>query len=396
MSGSKRFAAGKQVAARWLFWGSLGVLIYTYLIFPLFTVLRGLFWKRPIKQAGGADLPTVSFLIAAYNEADSIAAKIENALASNYPAAKMEVIVASDGSDDGTNQIVASYGDLQVHLLALERQGKNRAITQAAQMAGGEILVFTDADSMLEPGALKELVMPFEDPQVGGVGGSYHYLRDGSGGEGERTYWSFDRWMKTLQSQSGNITGTTGHIYAIRRSLFAPVPSGVTDDAFISREVIRQHYRLVLAPRAIAHGPIADQAGEVRRKVRVTTRGLRCVWEQRYLLNPKEYGFYAIQLFSHKVLRRLMALPLLGLLLSAPQLWSRGLFYRLATIGQFVFHGAAIAGYKLRDDSLGQLKFLSFPYHLDMVNLATLVGIAQLFLGVRYDVWEAERAGEGD
>jgi len=392
----KKLDGRKHVAARWLFWSSLGILIYTYFIFPTITVLRGFLMKKPIKQKVGTDLPTVSLLIAAYNEADVIAAKLTNSLASDYPAAKMEVIVASDGSDDGTDQIVADYGGPQIHLLALERQGKNRAITRAAQAARGEILVFTDSDSMLEKDALRQLVTPFEDSQVGGVGGSYHYLRNGTGGEGERTYWSFDRWLKILQSEAGNITGTTGHIYAIRRNLFVPVPPGVTDDAYISREVIRQQSRLVFAPNAIARGPIADPAGEVRRKVRVTTRGLRCVWEQRYLLNPIVYGYYAIQLFSHKVLRRLMVFPILGLLLSSPWLWSQGFFYRWAMIGQLAFHSLAVVGYKKRDASIGRLKFFGFPYHLDMVNLATLAGVTKLLLGVRYDVWTVERANQDD
>jgi cellulose synthase/poly-beta-1,6-N-acetylglucosamine synthase-like glycosyltransferase len=378
--------------ARWIFWGSMGILFYTYLGFPIITVLRGTLFKKPIKRGTGTSLPTVSLVIAAYNEADVIAAKLTNALASNYPGSHLEVIVASDGSDDGTNQIVAHFGEPGVRLLALERQGKNRAINQAVKIASGEILVFTDADSMLDPDALKHLVAPFVDPQVGGVGGSYHYLRNTTGGEGERTYWSFDRWLKILQSQAGNITGTTGHIYAIRRSLFVPVPPSVTDDAYISREVIRQHYRLVYAPQAIARGPIADQAGEVRRKVRVATRGLKCVWEQRYLLNPGVYGFYAVQLFSHKVLRRLMAIPLLGLFFSAPLLWKQGLIYRLATIGQMAFHSAAALGYRMRDKHRGRLKFLSLPYHLDMVNLATLAGVSNLLRGVKYDVWLAERA----
>jgi hypothetical protein len=119
---------------------------------------------------------------------------------------------------------------------------------------------------------------------------------------------------------------------------------------------------------------------------------LKCVWEQRYLLNPGVYGFYAVQLFSHKVLRRLMAIPLLGLFFSAPLLWKQGLIYRLATIGQMAFHSAAALGYRMRDKHRGRLKFLSLPYHLDMVNLATLAGVSNLLRGVKYDVWLAERA----
>lgn len=386
----------------WLFWISAGLLVYTYAGFPLLVLVRGLLGRQKASRTTVPEradnpnppdrLPAVNFVIAAYNESDVIRQKIENALSLDYPSGCLSIIVASDGSDDGTNEIAASFDDPRLRLLALPRQGKNRTINQAVEETDAEILVFTDADSMLEPDALRHLVAPFQDPEVGGVGGSYHYVKDEQGGAGERAYWRFDRWLKEMQSQAESITGTTGHIYAIRRSLFEPVPPGVTDDAFISRTVIQKHKRLVFAPRAIARGPIADAAGEYRRKVRVTTRGLRCVWEQKQLLNPFEYGFYSLQLFSHKVLRRLMIFPLVITALTAPLLWSRGLVYRLATLAQGALHGAAGLGYLLRDYPIGKNKVLSFPYHLDMVNFAGLVATTNLWRGQSYDVWQAERA----
>ncbi|HSO28076.1 MAG TPA: glycosyltransferase family 2 protein [Anaerolineales bacterium] len=393
----------RSTPAFWLFWGSVGLLVYTYIGFPLLVLLRGLIArqrqpdhgtnaKSEIPPLSDADLPAVNFVIAAYNEADVIRQKIDNALSLAYPAGCLTVIVASDGSNDGTNQIVASYENPRVRLLDFPRLGKNQVINRAVAQTEAEILVFTDADSMLEPDALRYLVAPFRDPAVGGVAGSYHYVQDARGGEGERAYWRFDRKLKELQSQAESITGATGHIYAIRRALFEPVPPGVTDDAYISRTVIQKHKRFVFASQAIARGPIADAAGEYRRKVRVTTRGLRCVWEQKQLLNPLEYGFYSLQLFSHKVLRRLMLLPLLVTVVTAPLLWSHGLIYRLASLAQLALHSAAGLGYLLRDHPVGKSKVLSFPYHLDMVNLTGLIALINLLRGQSYDVWKAERA----
>lgn len=386
----------------WLFWGSLGLIVYTYLIFPLLVVIRGLVSPKPVKKTdvnldpnsplGSDQLPSVSFIIAAYNEAAVIGKKLENALSLNYPADRLQVIVASDGSDDDTNSIVGGFDSPQIKLLALPRQGKNATINKAVAAAEGDILVFTDADSMLGGDSLRYLVAPFADREVGGVGGSYHYEHNGRGGEGERAYWNFDRRLKELQSTSGNITGTTGHIYAIRRDLFILVPPGVTDDSFISREVIRQHQRLVWEPQAIAYGPIADNRGEFQRKVRITTRGLNAVWVQRYLLNPFEYGFYALQLFSHKVLRRLMVIPLLLAGLTTPTLWTRGWLYKAAAFAQLGLHSLALFGYIFQGKRAHMSKLVSFPYYLDMTNIAALRALVDLLRGRNRDIWDAQRA----
>ncbi len=381
--------------AWWLFWSSLGLILYTYLGFPLLTVLRARLRPKPVR--GGPELPALSIIITAHNEASVIEKKLQNTLAQDYPPEKLEVIVASDGSDDGTNELVARFPSPQVCLLALPRQGKNRALNQAAAAAGGEVLVFTDADSMLQPGALRHLAAPFNDPEVGGVGGSYHYQKNGSGSAGERRYWNFDLRLRQLQSLSGSITGTTGHIYAVRRQLFTPAPPGVTDDAFISRQVVARHRRLVFAPEARASGPIADLQGEFRRKVRISTRGLNCILQQLYLLNPFEYGFFSLQLFSHKVLRRLMAFPLLVLFFSSLRLWNEGALFRLAGLGQIGLHGAAALGLLLRGTRLARLRFISLPFYLDLVNLATVIAVVNLLRGVHYDQWIAEReAGPGE
>jgi cellulose synthase/poly-beta-1,6-N-acetylglucosamine synthase-like glycosyltransferase len=384
-----------------LFWGSVSLIVYTYLVFPGMVLLRAL-WKsrRAAPAAPAADpagapgdpLPSLSFIIAAYNEAETIAGKLDNTVGLDYPQDRMEVIVASDGSDDLTNEIVAGYPSRRVRLLALPRQGKNRTINAAVPQAAGEILVFTDADSLFEPSALHFLIAPFADPQVGGVAGSYRYLRHEKEAKGERAYWRFDQKLRDLQSKGGDLVSATGHIYAIRRELFSPVPSGVTDDAYISRGVISRHRRLVFERRAAAYGPIADDAGEFRRKVRILSRGLKGVWEQRHLLNPFAYGFYALQLLTHKVLRRLMFLPIAITLLCALFLWEQGVFYQLAAVGQLALHAAALAGYVLRDSRLGKSRLLSLPYFLDMTNLACFLAVKRLLQGENRDAWNAERA----
>jgi glycosyltransferase involved in cell wall biosynthesis len=373
----------------WLFWGAAGTLAYSYVGFPLLSALRAAVAPRPLR-ADPAHRPSVSLIVAAHNEAGVIEGKLANSVGLEYPRELVEVIVASDGSDDDTEALAAAFPAPNVRLLALPRQGKNSTLNQAVAAAQNEILVFSDADSMLAPDALQQLVAPFADPSVGGVGGDYRYA--GRGGQGERTYWSFDRALKGWQSRAGSMTSATGQLFAIRRELFRHIPNGVTDDFFASVQVPAARRRLVFAPGAVATGPIAKSArAEFRRKVRVIVAGLRGVWLAREALNPRTHGWFAVQLFSHKVLRRLGVLPLLVLSLVAPLLWRRGLPYQAATAGLWGVHGLGLLGFLLRHTPLGRSKLLSLPFFFELVNGAALAALVGLARGDRHDTWVPER-----
>ena len=302
-----------------LFWAAVGVVAYTYVGFPLVVLLRGWLFPQPVdvlpKNSSDPPSPSVTLIIAAHNEAASIAAKLDHVLAIDYPAGRWEVLVASDGSTDRTEEIVRGYAGRGVRLLSLPRQGKAKAINAAVAAARGEVLVFSDANSLFEREAVQNLVRPFADRSIGGVAGDQRYLPDsGTASDcGERSYWSLDRWLKRAESRAGHVISATGAIYAIRRNLFREVPEGVTDDFVTSTRVIAQGYRLVFAEDAVAWEPVAEsQQVEFGRKVRVITRGLRGVLRMRALLNPFRFGFYSLQLFSHKLLRRMAFLPLGG------------------------------------------------------------------------------------
>jgi len=380
-----------------LFWGSVALLAYTYVVFPAILFVRGLLWRKPYRTEDIT--PSVSMIIAAYNEAASIGEKLDNVVSLDYPRDCLEVIVASDGSTDETEAIVAQYEDRGVKLLALPRQGKAGALNSAVAVAKGEILVFSDANSQYAPDAIRQLVRPFADPEVGGVAGNQVYLSEkrmaddtAQTGDGERTYWGFDRFLKRIQSEAGNTISATGAIYAIRRSLFPGVPEGVTDDFATSTAVIAQGYRLVFAPDAKAFEPVAKSSGvEFGRKVRVMTRGLRAVLVRRELLNPFRFGFYALQLFSHKVLRRLMFAPLALLLVSNPFLLGEGLFYQLTMLAQIGFYGAALAGALFRDTALGRNKLVTLPYYVCLVYLAAAVATFNVLRGHQINRWEPQR-----
>lgn len=399
------------VVALVVFWLSAALLAWTYVGFPLVLALRAALRPRrpsPLDALDGGEtnatdeplLPCVSYVIALHNERAVIEAKLANIEATDYPRDRLQVIAASDGSNDGTNECIDRHaGPTRIELLELPRVGKNAALQAGVSTADGEILFFSDADSLLEPQALRRIVSRFCDPTVGGVAGDYRYEDGPLEGRGERAYWGVDRLWKTLQSRGGSVTSATGQIYAIRRSVFEPVPDGVTDDFFVSTGAVAAGLRLVFEPEAVARGPVANSVGaEFRRKVRLMARGFASVWQRRALLDPRRTGFYAIQLLSHKLLRRLAGLPLAGLLLSTPALIDVHPIYPLALAGQICIHGLAALGWLQRYHPDGQSRLLSLPLFFDMVHLAGLVALVHALLGRQRHGWVPERttAGPGE
>lgn len=376
-----------------VFWASATIVGYTYVGFPLLVLARGRLRPAPYRSADIT--PTVTLLVAAHNEAGAIGSKLENALALDYPADRLEIVVASDGSDDQTEAIVATFADRGVRLLGLGRVGKAAALDAAAGAATGDILVFSDANSLYAPDAIRRLVRPFADASVGGVAGNQRYRpRSASDATtaGEQVYWDFDRILKEAESRAGSTISATGAIYAIRRSLFRGVPVGVTDDFAVSTSVIEQGHRLVFAADAVAWEPVASSGGvEWGRKVRIMTRGFRGVLERRALLDPTRYGFYSVQLASHKVLRRLMAIPLLALALAAPSLWRRGRIYQLATVGQWAFYALGVAGLAMGRRGVARHRLLAAPGFFIMVNAAALTALGNVLRGRRIDRWDPAR-----
>jgi cellulose synthase/poly-beta-1,6-N-acetylglucosamine synthase-like glycosyltransferase len=377
----------------WVFWMALVCLVYAYAGFPLLLWLRARLFPRPHRAEDYT--PSVSVVIAAYNEAAHIAARIENLLSQDYPTDHLEIIVASDGSADQTNEIVESYGHPNVQLLALPRQGKGPALNAAAAAASGEFLVFTDANTHFRPDAVRQLARHFADPFVGGVAGNQIYLRGeraSSTADGERLYWNFDQWLKSLQSRGGSVTSATGAIYAIRRSLYQDIPADAMDDFYISTGVVQRGYRLVFAPAAQAFEPVAEAEGvEFARKLRVITQGLQAVIYRHDLLNPFRYGFYAWQLFSHKVLRRLVGVPLLVMAITCPALYGHGWVYQLALAMEVAFFLLFAAAFFLRGTSWGNRKPLAIAWYFVMVNTAALVSAIAILRGHRVRRWEPER-----
>ena len=215
--------------------------------------------------------------------------------------------------------------------------------------------------------------------------------------KGERTYWNYDRWLKNKQTKSGSVSGASGALYAVRKKIFSPVPTGVTDDFYTAMQVVSSHFRLIFEPRAITYGPVAANTGiEFKRKIRIVTRGLYGIWLMRHLFNPFKYGFFSFQLFTHKVMRRFVVIPLFFLMISNPFLWQLGYFYQAIIIGQTAFHLFALTGYFLQNYNIGHRKIFNIPFHIDMVYLAVAIAIVNNLKGLKYSTWGPNRNGSSD
>lgn len=373
----------------------LAVVVYVYFGYPLLLVVLARLRPRPV--AAGPVRPEVSVVVPAHDEEAVIGAKIDDCLGQRYPPDRLEVVVVSDGSTDRTEAIVRERvaRDPRVRLVSTSWSGKAMALNEGVLAARGEVVVFTDANALLAPGALARLMEPFADPEVGGVCGRKRY-RKGTGADatelGENLYWRWDQWQKELESRIGSVFAADGTLYAVRRGLYVPLADPAqADDIAISARVPLQGRRLVLAPAAVAfEEPPAEGAEELRRKVRVTNHSVRALLN----LGPGLWrsGFYSVELLSHKLLRHLVPFALLALLaldlvLTVRLRGGAGTLLGLALLAQAAVYGLGLLGYILRDTPPGRLRLLSIPYYFSMVNAAAFLGVLSVLRGVRRGRW---------
>jgi cellulose synthase/poly-beta-1,6-N-acetylglucosamine synthase-like glycosyltransferase len=375
--------------AAWTFGVSFLACLYAYAGYPALLVVLAHLRSRPVRH--GEYWPRMTVIVPAFNEEDTIAHKIRGTLANGYPQHLLEILVASDGSTDRTNEIVRGLEGRQVRLLALPRSGKLSALNAAVGNASGEIIVFTDADVDLDAGVLSRLVSNFADPEVGGVTGRKAYIRQAGQSaieRGDGLYSRFDEWQKLLESRIGSTISAHGALHALRRELYVTVrDTAAADDMAISMRVVLQGKRLVYEPDAVARveRPI-DGRTEFPRKVRIANQVMRAMFGLGAALWTS--GFYSVQLLSHKLLRYLAPVFLLLMLAANAVLAGDSAFWRALMVLQSGFYGVAIAALLLRERCRGAgLRMLTIPYYFCVVNAAALVALLSLARGRRSATW---------
>jgi cellulose synthase/poly-beta-1,6-N-acetylglucosamine synthase-like glycosyltransferase len=385
-----------------VFWVSLAAVIWTYLGYPLLLLLLTRVRRRSARPQPPVETaplePTVTIIISAYNEEKAIRHKLERTLALDYPAEKLEVIVASDCSTDRTHDIVRELAPRGVRLVVLpERAGKTAAQNLAAAAAKGEVLIFTDATTELNRESLRGLTAGFVDPRVGCVGAELEYVSEGGSavGKGGGLYWRYEKRVKQLESQVSTLIGVSGCLYAVRASAYRPIEPDLISDFVIAGDVFERGFITVYGGGTVSSERTHEETGqEFEMRVRVIVRTINALVRRARMLNPLRFGFFSFQLFSHKVLRYLVPELLIAIFASGLYLavtgGSSAPVYRALLIAQLAFCLAAAFGW-LRQRLGLRLPFVHVPFYFLVVNLAALWALVLYLRGERKVTWTTVR-----
>ncbi len=352
------------------------IMVYSYIGYPLTLIIFSYFSSSRVLK-NDSHLPEVSMLIAAYNEEETIAEKIKNSLALDYPKDKMEIVVVSDGSTDKTDEIVKSFESQGIRLFRVEgRVGKTEARNQAVLAMRREIIVFSDATAVYEKDAIRKLVRNFADPSVGMVSGNLKYFDKGQGSMGLATklYWNYEKTIKKAQSRLHTLTGAVGCINAFRRSLYHVLPPNIIEDFTEPLMIVAQDYRIVYEEEAVSYERTTQRPSqEFSMRVRVIRGGMKGFIYAFRRLNFKKHSFVLFQLFGHKVLRWLMPIFLFMLFVAnlASFIMNHNILADMLMIAQFLCYSAALLGMLWKPPGiLG--KIISIPTYFVIVNTASL------------------------
>jgi len=369
-----------------LFWFSVALILYTYLGYPV--LIRMLPARRDARTPRRDDPPRVSVVMAVRDEEAMVGRRIDDLLAQDYPEDRIEIIVVSDGSVDGTERVVKERMQLdgRVRFIGLPNPaGKAVALNAGLREADGEIVVFADARQRFNREAVRRLVERFENPEVGAVSGELILKREPSQiGEGVSAYWSYEKRLRRAESDAGSMIGATGCIYAIRKALFVPIPEGtLLDDVWVPMQIVLNGHRAVFEPGAVAFDSVSkDASQEFRRKVRTLAGNLQIVYLMPELILPWRNPV-AFQFISHKLLR--LAAPFALILILLSNLFLRDGIYAVTLSGQAVWYFLGLAGAIRTGGGLFR-KLVSFPAAFLVLNAAAVVGTI-LFLRGKKDLW---------
>ena len=375
-----------------LFWFSLVLVVYIYIGYPLVIKLLSANNQRVNKD--DQFRPSVSILIAAFNEEKDIANTIRNKLSLDYPKDKLEIIVVSDESEDKTDEIVqnlAKEASISIKLVRqVPRSGKTSGLNLIVPEATGEIIVFSDANSIYAENTLIKLVSNFADSKVGYVTGKMVYANsDGSlVGDGCSSYMKYENWLREHETKLGSVVGVDGGVDAMRKNLYEQLNADQLPDFVQPLKVAEKGYRVVYEPEALLKEEALDDSGrEYNMRVRVTLRALWALHDMRQLLNPLQFGLFSFQMISHKLLRYLAFMPLIWVFFSNLFLLDSGAIYVLGFIGQLAFYFLAWQGKKYQDDKDAPV-YYTLPYYFSLLNVACVHATWRYLKGEKQVIWK--------
>ncbi len=387
-----------------IFGFSLGIVLYTYLGYGMILFflikLKNIFSKKKnTPSQSEEELPDVTIVVAAFNEADFIEEKIKNCLEFDYPQQKLHLLFVTDGSDDDTPEIIKRYPKV-VLLHQPERRGKIAATNRALGFVKTPIVVFTDANTFVNREAIKKMVRHYRDEKTGVVAGEKRIAmkeKDDATGAGEGIYWKYESTLKKWDAELYSAVGAAGELFSIRTVLFEPVPADtIVEDFVMTLTIARKGYRIAYEPESYAlEGPSASVSEELKRKIRIAAGGMQAVVRLSALLNPFRYGLLSFQYLSHRVLRWTLA-PLALPLLFFSNLFlvylNGNTFLHFFFLAQCGFYLLAMIGFLLEQQKI-KLKAFFVPYYFFIMNYAVYAGFFRAIKGKQTVIWEKAKRG---
>jgi cellulose synthase/poly-beta-1,6-N-acetylglucosamine synthase-like glycosyltransferase len=372
-----------------LFWGALFLVAFAYFGYPLTLALAARLHREAVKKS--AFFPFVTFIITAYNEEKRIREKLENTLALDFPRDKLQILVASDGSTDATNSTVQEYGGQRVELLEVKsRGGKENAQKEAVKSARGEVLVFTDAATRLDPDGLAQIVANFADLSVGCVSSVDRVLGQDGRPSGEGTYVRYEMWLRSLESQVCSVVGLSGSFFAARKEVCQDFSGDMQSDFRTLLNSMRMGLRGVSDPDAVGYYmDVADSVREFERKVRTVLRGITVFFRHLEFLNVFRYGFFSYQFFCHKLMRWLVPFFLLVAFAANLALAPGSPWFSLLLAVQVGLYVMALWGWRRAQAPAHPL--LKIPAYFVSVNAAIMLAWLRYFKGERVTMWDPSK-----
>jgi cellulose synthase/poly-beta-1,6-N-acetylglucosamine synthase-like glycosyltransferase len=371
-----------------LFWLSALIIGYIYLGYPL--LLRYL-PKRPAKVVELEYQPRITVIIPAFNEAKVIQSTIENKLQQTYPPELLQIIVISDESEDGTDDLVSEIAarDSRVKLVRqIPRQGKTSGLNLAVPLATGEIIIFSDANSHYQTDAIEKLVNCFSDPDVGYVTGKMVYVNEQGNliGDGCSAYMKYENYLRKLEAQVSSVVGVDGGVDAIRKALYQPMNADQLPDFVLPLKVVTQGKRVIYCEEALLNEEsLSSSQSEFRMRVRVSLRAYWAMWDMKHLFNPFKYGIFSLQILSHKLLRYLAFIPLFLVLLSNGLITGDGFLYQFTFLAQMLFYSAA--GFVSLNDGTKN-RWLGLANYFCLINVAAAMAFVKFIKGEKIVMWK--------
>ncbi len=373
----------------------IGILVYSYLGYGILVTFlvkaKRMFVNK--SEFNNDYLPSVSFIVAAYNEEEFIKKKIENSLALNYPKDKIEYVFITDGSTDNTKNIIQQYPEIKLyHNVA--RKGKINAINRVFPLLTSDVLIFSDANTDINFDGIRNIVRNFEDPNVGVVAGEKRIYKNEnlSSAEGEGIYWKYESYLKRMDSELHSTMGAAGELFAVRKSdMFHVEENILIEDFYLSMKIVESGKKIIYEPNAYAmETGSANVKEELKRKIRISAGGLQAVAKLYPLLNPFKFGIITLQYLSHRVLRWAICpflLPVIFILNLLLVINNYSMISALLMTMQVLFYGLVLVGHNLSKKKINN-KIALICYYFFIMNYSVYLGLIRLIKGNQTVLWE--------